>query len=367
MTSVEDLYVVKAVNQWAAPPPRFSTQAPGTLLPTDDPDTVFASFKVVYLIPGAEYVWRNVEIRRPVTVYGNGATVKTSGTGPILKIIGPSTAATEGVLLQDISFSGQDSTPDRIVPMSADQMNSSAIWVVDQWKVTISGCSFKNFYGAALFFEQTAAAPGFTSGATAHKVTGCRFSGCRIGIAIGGKSEFSSAVNNSFYDCQVCFNMAGGNWCCADNVIANSRCAYLHTTDLWYQSAGPIVGTRNIFSTNVISNCDSNGNLWPTAFNLPGRSINLAGVYFDDVNADPPSYFGNVHTLADMNILNFIAGGIFCITGCSFYGGANETGAITVTAALKPRVYVFGCQGREVTLNNVDADNVDPDFGTVKP
>lgn len=368
MTSVEDLYVVKPVNQWAAPPPRFAShQAPGTMLPTDDPDAVFAAYKVVYLVPGAEYTWRNVFIRRPVIVYGNGATVKTSGTGPILKVVGIPSAATDSVLLQDITFVGEDSTPDRAAIMSAEQMNSSALWIMDQWRVTIRSCEFKNFYGAAVFFEQSVAVPGFTSGATSHQVTGCRFIGCRMGVAVGGKSEHSSISGCSFYDCQICLNVVGGNWVFVGNVMANCRCAYLHSTDLWYQSANPVVGSRNVFNSNIISNAAANGNLWPTKFNLPSRTIDLAAFYFEDVNADPPCYVGNVHTLADVNIANFKTDDIFCMTGCSFYGGANDVGALTTTTALKDKVYILGCQGRDVTMNNFDSNNVDPDFGTVKP
>ncbi|AII22561.1 protein LH3 [Lizard adenovirus 2] len=367
MTSVEELYVINPINQWPAPGSFSSQKPPGTLLPGEDPEAVFKQYHVVYLVPGAQYHWKNILIEKPVWIYGNGATVRTSGTGPILRIVGNRTEKRD-VRIQDISFFGEDCTPNRMEPMSEKLVYQMAIWVTDMKRVTIKGCNFTNFAGAAVFFEETAYNGFFWS--MQHLITECRFTGCRIGIANGGRSEYSTASFNNFFDCQICFNVVGGNWNRCGNIAANCRCVYLHTTNMWYEGAGGnFNAAHGSFTGNTMNHCDYGGNLWPTAFQLPDREIQLAGFYFDNARARCPTWTGNTQYYGDMKILNFNQANdaaIFVIDGCALYGQPGDTGSIETTAALTDKVFIQGCQGNKVTLFNIKAANVVPAIGTIK-
>lgn len=368
---MEDLYVVKAVNQWPAPAPPPPYQGP-TILPQQDPQPILDRYQVVFLVPGETYNWKYVRITYPVTIFGNGATVTTNGLGPIIRIDGTGQSSGRGVTIKDITFIGSPSTPDRLKPMSEEQVASSAIWVVGQWRTSILDCNFYNFSGAALYFGEHEVYNGF-NWAMQHFVRGCRFKGCRIGIANGGATEYSVASMNNFFDCQICFNTVGGNWNCSSNVISNCRCAYLHTQHDWYQGpAGNYNAAHGSFTGNTLNHCDYGGNLWPTEFVLEdGTTIELAGFYFDDTLQRPPTWTGNTQYYGDMMIKNFLVAGIdaWCVTGCAILGksGQNpDAGKVELADAVKNKVWFVGCSGNGVTLKNVVAANCTPPFGTIK-
>ncbi|ABA47235.1 E1B 55K [Snake adenovirus 1] len=365
MTSVEDLYVVKPINQWPAPSAFLYPLPRGTLLPGQSPDEAFARNSVVFLVPGAEYNWKNVVIRKPVWIYGERCHGEDFRPRAIIHIMGDLDNPMD-VRIQDLTFIGGDS-PDRLVPFSAVLTNQMALWCIDP-RITIRGCSFYNFGGAAIYLERSERDTGFRFGRGQVMITDCRFRGCRIGIANGGSVEYGLASQNNFSDCQICFNVVGGNWTRSGNVASNCRCMYLHTQGMWYEgAAGNFNPAHGSFTSNTLNHCDYGGNLWPTEFQLPDRVINLAGFYFDNAAARLPNFSGNSQWYGDMKLINFLPDSTFVINGGALYGGPGDTGVIAVATALAAKVFVIGCQGNAgQQIVNVPAANIIPEVGTRK-
>ncbi|BCO10919.1 E1B 55K [Bovine adenovirus 7] len=344
------------------------------LKPDQDPSSFLEKHSVVYLQPHAVYDWRTVLIRKPTQIHGQGATVRLNGQGPILQIQGEHSIPDDiYVHLENITFVGSD-FPSRHERMNKDFQFHSAVWITNAWKTTITQCNFKNFKGAALWYNDTIDYWNSRQWSQQHFITHSRFTGCRIGVANTGGSEYSLCNNNLFFDCQVCFNVIGANWAHNDNVIVNCRCAYLHLgANMWYQGTSrnhnPAKGS---FNNNTINHADYGGNLWPTEFVLQnGDTINLAGFYFDDQAELPPTYTGNNQWYGDVNIVNFSTArnDKWCITGCNFYGvtaGQDNAGQVQVSEAVKNKVYFIGCSGNNVILKNVVEENMTPKFGRIQ-
>ncbi|AFV70632.1 LH3 [Bovine adenovirus 6] len=370
-------FVSKPIVPWSQavrPDPVLpSSSRSHILMPVDaDPNVYFNKYSAVYLIPDATYVWKNVEITTHLHLYGQGATVRLHGTGPILSIQSSKTEPEElRVLISDIHFFGGD-FPDRNSPMTPEKEHHGAIFCHNVWKTTISNCIFENFNGAAILYSSLQYFR-YRKWGQQHSVTGCKFDSCRIGIANTSCSEFSLANNNLFFDCQVCFNVVGGYWMRNDNLFVQSRCAYLHIKEnMWYAGDGQnFQAARGTFNNNMLNHCDY-GSLWPTEFTLTdGSVIELAGFYFDDDEEQPPTFVGNMLWYGDVKILNLPTTRLkqWCISACHIYGvtaGMPDAGCVTVSRNLAEVVYIIGCCGNTVTIYNVNPEHVVPNVGTVK-
>ena len=350
-----------------------STSRSHILLPVDaDPEDYFNKYSAIYLIPDATYVWKNVEISKHLHLYGQGATVKLHGSGPILSIqsskIEPETLR---ILISDVNFVGGE-IPNRNSPMTAENIHHGAIFCHNVWKTTISNCVFENFKGAAVWYSSLQYY-NYRKWGHQHCITGCKFDSCRIGIANTSCSEFSMANNNHFFDCQVCFNVVGGYWMRNDNLFVQCRCAYLHTKEhMWYAGDGNnFQAARGTFNNNMLNHCDY-GSLWPTEFKLEnGSKIELAGFYYDDDEEQPPSFVGNMLWYGDVKILNLPITRLshWCINACHIYGYTSimpNAGCVYVSPDLTDKVLIIGCSGNNVTIFNVNKEHVIPEFGTFK-
>lgn len=335
-----------------------------------DPGDYFDDNYCVYLQPGALYRWTNQVIKKPLIIYGRGATVLLEGPGPLLEVYGTnrdSISIDVPCSFYDIHFGGNASV-DRLQPMGPEFIQHSAIWFTNAWKSTLSNCTFSNFNGAALFYQDSVQyKPNWQQ---QHIVSGCRFVTCRIGIANGGGAEYSIASNNCFFDCHVCFNVVGGNWRRTGNNIANCRCAILHVSEkMWYQGFG---GTNNpahgTFTSNTVNHSDAVGVQWPAQFTLSDDKtvVPLTALYFDNPNAMPPTYAANTHWYAGITILNFDQNNAllcFCITGCTLMGNntnPDQTNGIILSPQVTKRVYFIGCTINNLKFQNVTAANIIP-------
>ncbi|AAK13172.1 E1B 55K [Bovine atadenovirus D] len=359
----------QAVHQNVAP----STARSHILLPVDaDPEVYFNKYSAVYLIPDATYTWKNVEITTHIHIYGQGATVKLHGSGPILSIrnaqIEPKVLR---VLISDIHFIGGE-LPNRNSSMGSDCLHHGAIFCHNVWKTTISNCVFENFKGAAVWYSSVPYS-NFRKWGQQHCITSCKFDSCRIGVANTSYSEFSMANNNHFFDCQVCFNVVGGYWMRNDNLFVQCRCAYLHTKKhMWYSGDGQnFQAARGTFNNNMLNHCDY-GSMWPTEFVLAnGSVIELAGFYFDDDEEQPPTFVGNMLWYGDVKILKLPMARLkhWCINACHIYGityGMPDAGCITISPELADIVFVIGCSGNNVVIYNVNEEHIVPSVGIVK-
>lgn len=376
--SVEFPYVSKPIVPWPASASSNNSSSQNidfpVLKPDQDPIAFFQTNNTAYLQPGATYYWKCIELSKPIHIYGQGATVQLVGPGPVFVFNSESVIPEDFyVVFENINFI-EDEFPIRSGQLSLGLTTHSAVWFINVWKTSIVNCNFKNFRGAALWYSDNRNFWNARKWNQQHLVSNCRFNGCRIGISNTGSSEYSIASQNQFYDCQICFNVIGGNWSRNNNVIVNCRCAYLHVGDnMWYEghseNNNPAKGT---FCNNIINHADNGGNVWPTQFKLTdGSTIQLASFYFDDNQEIPPCYSGNFHWFGDVNIVNFSTTKIdkWCITGCNFYGNthaANDAGQVQVAEAVKDKVFIIGCSGNNVTMKNIVEGNMTPKIGTIK-
>ncbi|ASU50468.1 E1B-2 [Odocoileus adenovirus 1] len=339
-----------------------------------DPTTFFQDHSVVYLIPGVTYRWNNVPINKSVTVYGQGATVKLNGSGPILFVQSKTEMPEDlNVVLENILFSGGDDAPNRHDPMTDECETHSAVWIHNAWKTTITKCSFENFKGSAVWYSDKSDFWHAMKWNQQHLITECRFDACRIGISNTGACEYSMANGNQFFDCHICFNVIGGQWMRSNNIFCKCRSAYFHVKEfMWYAgTSGNLNAAKGMFTNNFCAHCD-HGSLWPSNFRLRNNTeVSLAGIYFDDDAETPPLFHGNFHWFGDVKILNFPQNRVtsVCFTGCHFYGHTvmvEDAGKVEINAALKDKVYLLGCTGDTVTLKNIKEENVAPSFGTIK-
>lgn len=333
-----------------------------------DPTEIFYKNRCVYLQPGATYYWSGIKITQPIVIYGRGATIRLQGDGPIIEVTGGNLVQPYDcpVTLYDIAFNGNE-TVNRNAPMSQNFVNKSALWFTNAWKSSIINCSFTNFNGAAIWFRDDNL---YTRWMQQHSVIGCKFLMCRIGIANSGRSEYSIANSNLFFDCCVCFNVVGGNWRRTGNQIAASKCAYLHVeSGMWYQGNNKENTAHGAFTSNTLNHCD-NGCLWPATWTLAdGRTIaRLSGMYFDSSVSCPPTFTGNALWYSGIELRGFSLVGsmqTFCFTGCTFMGNPNNNleSRIAIQTG-KSQVYFIGCTGNNIAVYNVAAANIIPAFGT---
>ena len=346
-----------------------------TIKPDDDAQTILNKYKYVYMIPGAVYKWSNITIQQGVYLNGRGAIVRFSGnSGPMLYVVGNNVDSKDvPVTFKDINFIGGE-TPDRSEDMKQDYVRHSALWFEGAWKTSILYCNFTNFKGAAIYYSE-----GSRYWSTAknwqqqHLVSGCRFLSCRMGLANGGAVEYSLANNNSFFDCQVCFWVIGGNWRRVGNMIANCRCAYFHfgSANCWYTGTSGLYNpAHGSFTGNTLNHCDYGGNLWPTRMIIAanGYAVNLAAFYFNNANIYPPLWVANTHYYGDVKIMAYNTNiDKYCLTGCVFAGGnANQTwGYVYAAPAIANRIYLIGCFGNNtLKVYNIPTGNCTPPLGT---
>lgn len=342
------------------------------VVPTDlaDPSDLFYNNFCVYLIPGATYHWHNVKISRPITIYGRGATVKLSGSvGPIIEVTTGLTVKPSDcpVTIYDVIFDG-DVTVNRTVAMNDSFIPHSAIWFTNAWKSSIINCSFFNFNGTALWYRDDAL---YTFWSQQHMVLGCKFQLCRICISNSGRSEYSLANSNSFFDCCVCFNVVGGNWRRSGNNISTCKCAYLHVeAGMWYEGSNKLNTAHGAFTDNTLNHCDQ-GSLWPAAWALAdGRQITrISGMYFDSSVSCPPTFTGNTLWYSSIELRGFALIGsmqTFCFTGCTFMGNPVNTAQsrIALTSDRQNEIFFIGCTGNNIAVFNAVEANITPKFGT---
>lgn len=342
-----------------------------TLLPGSDAQEAFDSYSMICLKPYGNYVWTAVSITKPVILMGNNATVHLNGEGPQLHIHPPGLNPNFNVnrpedlrvTIKDVIFRGQSDDLGRLLPMTEQMVTHSAIWVDNARKVTIQGCSFQNWNGTAVWHQDDFVGPAtWSTFESQNLLTNCRFKTCRMGVSTGGRSEYGLIANNIFTDCQIAFNVVGGNWHRIGNVINDTRCAYLHVKNPWYLGR---VGNQNSSISSFcfnICNHTTDRSLWSTNFTLPdGTAIELGGFYFDDDTASPPTYTGNTHNYYDLKLINMVVENAahptrWCITGCTFMNSS-----IGVPESLAARVFLIGTSSNEPTVGGyVPAGNQIP-------
>lgn len=366
------MFVTAAQPHWPDTiPGNFNVPESVTVLPDADPDRIFETHSVIYLKPGALYRWPSITLTRAVTIYGNNAIIELVGAGPQLHVHPPSwnndvdtnVAIDLKVTLRDIIFRGSDSQPDRQEAMSAKFVEHSAVWIDNAWRTTIENCSFLNYKGSAIWYQDDV--KGLPTGIfeAQHILTNCRFRHCRIGVSNAGRSEYSMASNNLFADCQICFNVIGGNWLRVGNHIVSCRCAYYHTTVPWYIGrSGNQNAAHGTFCSNSVNHCTT-ACLWPSSFmQANGVRVDLAGFYFSDGGTYPPNWTGNTHYYFDMILDNMSTQKSFKWTIC---GCVLMNCTITTRNNTGNSTYIFGCTGNSDTrIGNVPAGNISPDIGT---
>lgn len=342
--------------------------------PNVDPTSYFYDNRCVYLEPGGSYLWSGIKITRPLIIYGRGATIRLNGEGPILEVttglnVAPSDCP---FTVYDVIFHGNEDV-NRNQAMSNSFVNKSAIWITNAWKSSLVNCSFLNFNGAALWYRDDAL---YTEWKQQHAVLGCKFYKCRIGVANSGRSEYSIADSNCFFDCCVCFNVIGGNWRQSSNQIAASKCAYLHVeSGMWYEGSNKQNPAHGAFTGNTLNHCDS-GCLWPQAWTLAdGRQIaRLGGMYFDSSVSFPPTFSDNTLWYSGIELRGFSTGSqlkTYCFTGCTFMGNPNNTTQSRIAIVREgtsnnSKVFFIGCTGNNIAVYNVAQANITPLFGTLQ-
>lgn len=345
-----------------------------TLTPADGAQEAFDTYSVVNLQPGKTYYWSTVAITKPVILNGNNATVFLSGEGPVINVrpaefnseVATNLSSYLPCIIRDVTFKGHSVPPDKSVDMSSKIFYDGAIYVNSVRGVAVDNCAFENFNGTALWFDEDVQVNG-SQWDNFNSVRNCRFKHCRHGVSNGGRAEYGIADANFFQQCQIAFNVCGGNWLRTSNHIVNTRCGYLHTDQNWYMgrtgNQNPAHGT---FVGNSINHANDNSSLWPQVYrqsNNPSTNVNLAGFYFADTNAFPPNFSGNTMYFCDMSIVNFAVLNSFkwSLTGCVFYNTA-----INVLNGRGTSMYIVGCTGNSVTtIRGIAAANISPDIGTI--
>nr|WRQ19842.1 MAG: IX protein [unidentified adenovirus] len=332
----------------------------------------FEKYNCVYLEAGAIYDWSGIKITKMISIYGRGAIVRLSGDGPIIEVTGGlnDTPSNIPMTIYDVNFDGNE-VVDRNVQMSAAFLNRSAIWCTNAWKSSIINCTFSNFNGTAIWYRDNtlASTVGFQQ---EHLLLGCKFLKCRIGVSNSGRSEYSLANSNTFYDCCVCFNVIGGNWRRTANQIKYSKCAYLHVeAGMWYEGSNKQNAAHGSFTSNTLNHCDD-GCKWPAVFTLAdGRPIGrLSGMYFDSSVSYPPTFTGNTLWYSGIELRGFRTDPnlkCYCFTGCTFMGKPTDptSSRIAIAAAKKNLVFFIGCTGNNLNVYNGVVANMTPPFGNV--
>lgn len=360
-------FVSNPIPSWPVQPVVTNTEDGAYIMkPGENAHDVLSSNRVVYLMPGETYYWKNVLITSSLILRGQGANVFLDGVGPILMLEGGSQPSDLNVTIDGVNFMGGIDVPDRGEPMSALFLDQGAIWAHNAFKTSIVNCSFQNFKGCAVWFYDDREYWTNRTWSQQHIVSFNRFQGCRMGVANGGGSEYAFASCNCFFDCQICFYVIGGNWNRSSNLIVNCRCAYYHSKDgMWYTGSGNYNPAHGSFTGNTLNHCDYGGNLWPTAFiGADGRSMNLAGMYFDNDSAYPPTWTGNTQYYGDMYVNKYSnKQKAWCIVGCTIMGGSGadpSVGKITIGSSVTNTTYFIGCSGNSVYVYGAKAANMTP-------
>nr|WMQ77641.1 LH3 [Zoothera dauma adenovirus] len=338
---------------------------------SEDPRTVFSTYKIVYLIPGETYRWSGLQITDPnFTLDGNGAHVILSGTGPIIKIVGANGSSYHKnmeVVIRNVRFFGAEGSISRTEDMTLEFEKHSAIHSFNAYNVTITGCEFERFKGACLYMYDDKDYANSKNWHQRHIITGNKFVSSRIGICNSGACEYSIASLNTFNDCQIAFYVIGGNWNRVGNLIVNSRCAYYHAkTGMWYYGdSGNFNAAHGTFTDNTANHCDYGGNKWPNTFKQQsGTNVTLYGFYYNDDTRYPPTFVGNTMYYCDMYIGDFSTGETaFCVVGCTIMGkssSAPDSGCIRVKSSVKNKVWFIGCSGNGVSSYGVNTANCTP-------
>lgn len=376
MAGVQYTWVNNPLPYWPQPSTSVDVTVASTVLlsPADNAQQAFDTFSIINLQPGKVYHWTSTIVKKPTILNGNNATVYLAGDGPIIQVqtgefdpnVTNNISRRFPCIFRDVIFKGSTVPPPREELMSESFFYHGGIYVNGVRGVSVVNCMFENFNGTALWFDEDLQVNG-GQWDNFNSVTSCRFKNCRHAISNGGRAEYGVAVGNLFQQCQVAFNVCGGNWVRSGNNIVNSRCGYLHTAVNWYMGGSgnqnPAHGT---FVGNSLNHANDDTVSWPTVYRTssnPATQIALAAVYFDDTNAYPPNFVSNTMYFCDMSIVRFARANNFkwSLTGNVFYSTT-----ITVTNQMGTSMYLVGCTGNSVTrITGIASANVSPEIGTI--
>lgn len=194
---------------------------PHVLRPGDDWSEVLARTAQVQLVGGETYTLRSpVELPDGARILGNGAIVTTADTSRGAFLID----GVSDVVISDVRFQGEDAGsahPGRIdVPFASEHV---AVRIRRAANVRILDCDLVGWRGAGIVLTGSTADDYFSYG---HRISGCRFARCRIGVSATDRAEFSTIEGSFFTACRLAVWQSAGNWTLSGCIIVGCYGAY---------------------------------------------------------------------------------------------------------------------------------------------
>lgn len=369
-------YVNEAIVNWDPLNAKERAERLPTYLPTlrgpvflsgdVDPQPYFDAYSHLVLSPDDTYRWQTVTVNHSLILEGNGASIESPTIGPTMIISGtwrPATFAT--TVIKDIRFIRKYS------PYVSQKVrrDDSAIQI-QSWGVTVLGCTFENFQGAAIVTGKAMDQPVLDKSMRVNqqdvRIENCSFRLCKIGVGAGGNSEYGSIVNCQFYQCHVGINIFSGSWNVVGCFITNTPFGILTNGTPWYLFQSSL-GQPNVICGCTIVHGDKS--MWPSTFAQFDKSnvTGPIGIYFDRVNGLFPQVSGCVFAETGTVVgINNCLSSVVSLTGCHIVGTNKllaDGNGFTFDAA---KVYFIGCSKTSETLQNggAKAENQTPKLVT---
>lgn len=320
-------YVTSNVPRWPPTPVVGDSEGEQYVLkPGEDAARILNSYPVVHLVRGATYFWHGVDIVTPVTLNGNGATVRCPTATYCLKVM------STGTKIVDCKFVGKN------LPRNDSEVDESgrfAIWLLNSQSSTVSGCSFSGFGdGAVCVFNDG------TCKAGRHHLDRCVFEGCKAAVVLMCKAEDlceGGVISNCrFLDCQFgLYAVAMFGWVVRDCYFDRTRSGVFHVRTIRMSYGGSMDVKGALSALGLVTGCLFRSSVqsdWPSEVYLKGDSNNkvqLSSYYFDDDISVPTRVADSVFVDSDVCLGNILHNTVKCnasfVTGCTFWFTGNDT------------------------------------------
>lgn len=339
-------YVTASVPRWA-PTPLSETKGEEYLLkPGEDANSVFASYDVVKLEKGGTYYWREVDINKPLTLYGNGATVRCSSPAYALKVTSP------GVKIFDCIFVGKRPTKpgeDTSVP----NRDGSFGLLLHNTGCVVRECAFYDFQGSALCVYDDDVSSG-------NYIVRCYFRFCKVAVLLvssvdqridGGLIDFCR-----FENCQYgVYGVSMPGWRIADCLFVRCASGVFHLNKD-RMSYGDAATGGNLEGFVLVNGCifkrgQESDWSYQASTTQANQTVSLCAFYFDDNASFPPRLCNSLFADSGVCVGDTLNGIRNVIMGCVFWydtqaSNASKFNVFTALNGGATSAYFLGCAGR---------------------
>ncbi|QEJ80749.1 E1B 55K protein [Amniota adenovirus 1] len=325
------------------------------LKPGEDASAILNSYDVVRLESGGTYFWDKVNVRRSVTLYGNGASIRFHGNvhAGDLDVYGLRIFNTECKIFE-CNFYGKK--PKGVDDTSALKERVFGV-IIDNSSCCFSGCTFNDFSeGALCVYDVDSVKVG------GNFIDRCRFVNCKVGvISICAGLKIGALFDCIFYNCKCgVYAVSALGLDIRGCLFDRCRSGFFHVGSTLMTYGGEVSGMGVYSGLGFVSDCVFRNGVysdWKAKMGLVGGStLDLTSFYFDDESSYCPMLRNSYFMDSDLFLGKFSSNvpALF-ISGCYFwYSDAQSQGNKSKYVVLKRKseakkkdVFFLGCTGRK--------------------